>query len=66
MDKLVIKSNVKAEQVLRKPLMVDAKIFDRIQEISNETRYRKGPLGDMLLEFALERLVIDESPTEEE
>ena len=66
MDKLVIKSNVKAEQVLRKPLMVDAKIFDRIQEISNETRYRKGQLGDMLLEFALERLVIDESPAEEE
>lgn len=66
MDKLIIKSNIKAEQVLRKPLMVDARIFDRIQEIANETRYRKGPLGDVLLKFALERLEIEEPSEEEE
>ena len=66
MDKLIIKSNIKAEQVLRKPLMVDAQIFDRIQEIANETRYRKGPLGDVLLKFALERLEIEEPSEEEE
>lgn len=64
MDQLVIRRNKRHESTVRKPLMISADVYDRLEALVPETGYVKGILGDMLLEFALERLVI-EDPKEE-
>lgn len=64
MDQLVIKANAKTKSELRKPLMINADNFEKIQKIAEETGYSKGALGDMLVAFALKRIVIEESEEE--
>lgn len=64
MDHLVVKRNTRPEQTLRKPLMISVDLFDKIQDIAKETGYVKGALSDLLVDFALKRLVIED--TEEE
>ena len=61
MEKLVIRVNEKPESTLRKPLMVSADLFEQIQTVAYETGYSKGALGDILVKFALQRLVIEDS-----
>ena len=61
MEKLVIRVNEKPEATLRKPLMVSADLFEQIQIVADKTGYSKGALGDILVKFALKRLVIEES-----
>lgn len=64
MDHLVVKRNIRPEQTLRKPLMISVDLFDKIQDIAKETGYVKGALGDLLVDFALKRLVIEDSEEE--
>ena len=64
MDQLVVKRNTRPEQTLRKPLMISADLFDKIQDIAKETGYVKGALGDLLVDFALKRLVIEDQEEE--
>ena len=56
MDQLIIKANAKTKSELRKPLMINANNFEKIQKIAEETGYSKGALGDLLVEFALKHL----------
>lgn len=61
MDKLVItkKGNDKSDQVW-KPLMVPKDLYDQVDSIADQVGIRKGYLAVRLLEFAIERLEIDE------
>ena len=61
MDQLIIKANAKTKSELRKPLMINANNFEKIQKIAEETGYSKGVLGDLLVEFALKRIVVEDN-----
>lgn len=61
MDQLIFKANAKTKSELRKPLMINANNFEKIQRIAEETGYSKGALGDLLVEFALKRIVIEDN-----
>ena len=41
MDQLIIKANAKTKSELRKPLMINANNFEKIQRIAEETGYSK-------------------------
>lgn len=62
MEKLIIKSTKpeKSKQVW-KPIMVPVDIYDQIELIADQVGQKKGYLTIELLNFALERLEIEEN-----
>lgn len=60
-DKLTIKSKkVKENNSVWKPLMVPSELYDQVEALAEQTGMRKGYLAVKLLNFALERLEIEE------
>lgn len=62
MEKLIIKSTKpeKSKQVW-KPIMVPVDIYDQIEGIADQVGQKKGYLTIELLNFAVERLEIEEN-----
>lgn len=61
MDTLIIKNNKpKQSNQVWKPLMVPVNIYDQIEAIADQVGQKKGYLTIELLNFALDRLEVEE------
>lgn len=61
MEQIVIKKKVSNKKnIIWKPLMVPAEIYDQLQALSEDTGISKGYLAINLLDFALKRTVVQE------
>ena len=64
-DRLIIRPYDNSRSCLRKPVMVSNEMYEKIEELSKETRHVKGVLADKMLAFAFDHLeVVTESDDE--
>lgn len=59
-EKLTIRSHRRGEMKARKPLMTSVENYDKIDAIAEQVRRPKGEIIDLIIEFAIPYIEVEE------